>query len=130
MRTCFRNAPATALAAMNMPALDIARALRGEFDYVHLFVTSQASLDATFPTLVGHVRERGMLWVSWPKARQLDSDLTLPHVIRIGYQHGMVESTSLSVDTTWSALKFTHPKPGKTYNNRYGRLPDAAARQK
>lgn len=29
----------------------------------------------------------------------------------------------MSVDATWSALKLTHPKPGKTYRNSYGRLP-------
>jgi len=28
----------------------------------------------------------------------------------------------LSVDNTWSALRFTHPKPGKTYNNSHGTL--------
>ena len=37
----------------------------------------------------------------------------------------MVESTSLRVDDTWSALKFTHPKPGKTYRNSYGTLPES-----
>ena len=64
-----------------------------------------------------------MLWVSWPKGKQLGTDLALPHVIRIGYSHGLVESSCLSVDATWSALKFTHPKKGKTYNNSYGKLP-------
>jgi hypothetical protein len=29
----------------------------------------------------------------------------------------------LSVDRVWSALKFTHPKPGKRSANSYGRLP-------
>ncbi|GAB3529414.1 hypothetical protein GCM10027402_32720 [Arthrobacter monumenti] len=43
-------------------------------------------------------------------------------IIRIGYEHGLVESTALSVDSTWSAIKFTHPKPGKTYQNSYGTL--------
>lgn len=42
---------------------------------------------------------------------------------RIGYSHGLVESTTLSIDATWSAIKFTHPKPGKTYRNSYGQLP-------
>ena len=54
--------------------------------------------------------------------RQLGTDLTLPEVIRIGYNHGLVESTTVSVDTTWSAIKFTHPKPGKEYRNSYGQL--------
>jgi hypothetical protein len=46
-----------------------------------------------------------------------------PKVIEIGYNHGLVESKALSVDAPWSAIKFTHPKKGRAYNNGYGRLP-------
>lgn len=63
-----------------------------------------------------------MLWVSWPKAGQKGSDLTLTKVIEIGYNHGLVESKSISINNTWSALKFTHPKKGKIYHNSYGKL--------
>lgn len=63
-----------------------------------------------------------MLWVSWPKARQEDTDLTLPIVIKLGYEYGLVESTCLSINSIWSALKFTYPKAGKIYNNSYGKL--------
>src|ERR687894_285859 len=41
------------------------------------------------------------------------------------YIHGFVESKTLSVDATWSAMKFTYPKKGKVYNNSYGRLPSS-----
>jgi hypothetical protein len=54
--------------------------------------------------------------------RRRDPDLA-PNVIEIGYSHGLVESTGLSVDLTWSGLKFTRPKAGKIYNNSYGNLP-------
>ena len=53
----------------------------------------------------------------------MGTDLALPKVIEIGYNHGLVESRTLSVDDTWSAMKFTHPKKGKAYNNSYGQLP-------
>ena len=41
----------------------------------------------------------------------------------MGYRHGLVESKTLSVDATWSAIKFTYPVAGKVYSNRYGQLP-------
>ena len=63
-----------------------------------------------------------MLWVSWPKGGQLDSNLSLPKVIKIGYKFGLVESTCLRVNSIWSALKFTHPKKGKTYHNSHAKL--------
>lgn len=126
MRAFFQNAPASALRAMKFPELNASQTLRGEFDYLHLFTTSQAEMDKVFPELMRHLKQTGMLWVSWPKAKQLDTDLSLPHVIRIGYSHGLVESICLSVDSTWSGLKFTRPKPGKTYHNSHGQLPASA----
>jgi len=63
-----------------------------------------------------------MLWVSWPKGGQLNTDLTLEKVISIGYAFGLVESTALSINSIWSAIKFTHLKKGKVYKNSYGKL--------
>jgi hypothetical protein len=53
----------------------------------------QAGLEAAFPALRDHLKRTGMLWVSWPKGGQSGTDLSLPQVIRIGYSHGIVEST-------------------------------------
>jgi hypothetical protein len=41
-----------------------------------------------------------MLWVSWPKSKKLETDLAQPKVIEIGYNHGLVESKTLSMDAT------------------------------
>jgi hypothetical protein len=122
-RAIFVNAPEAARAAIDPPDLDVAAELTGEFDYIHLFARTQAELDGTFPRLKAHLKPTGMLWVSWPKGRRLGTDLALPKVIEIGYRHGLVESKTLSVDATWSAMKFTHPRKGKAYHNSYGRLP-------
>jgi hypothetical protein len=127
-RAYLLNAPASALDAMKLPSLNVSQSLRGQFDYLHLFTTSRTELDRLLPKLRRHLKATGMLWVSWPKARQLGTDLSLPGVIRIGYGHGLVESTTLSIDPTWSGLKFTHPKPGKVYKNSYGKLPAPAGR--
>ena len=124
-RALFVNAPESALKVMMLPSLEVSATLDGDFDYIHFFAVTQTEMDDMFPKLKAHLRATGMLWVSWPKSRKLGTDLTLPHVIRIGYSHGLVESTCLRVDDTWAALKFTHPKKGRVYNNRYGTLPRA-----
>lgn len=126
MRAYLLNAPPSAVEAMDLPVLRSIQTLRGEFDYMHIFTTQQADMETDFPRLARHLKKSGMLWVSWPKAKQLGTDLSLPQVIRIGYAHGLVESIALKVDITWSGLKFTHPKPGKQYQNSYGQLPGAA----
>ena len=124
-RAFFDNAPPSVLRAIDLPDLDVSDDLRGEFDYVHSFCVTQAEMTERFPKLKRHLKPTGVLWLSWPKGRKLDSDLSLPKVIEIGYSYGLVESTALRVDDTWSGLKFTHPKKGKVYNNKYGKLPDA-----
>jgi hypothetical protein len=122
-RAHFVNAPEIALKAMGLPSLDVSANLTGNFDFIHFFVMTQSEMDSRFPKLKAHLQPTGMLWVSWPKGRKLNTDLTLPQIIRIGYNHGLVESTALSINETWSALKFTHPKAGKVYKNSYGQLP-------
>jgi hypothetical protein len=95
---------------VDAPDLDLATELSGEFDYIHFFVKSGEVFNETFPKLKVHLSPRGMLWVSWHKNRQL------------GYNFGLVESKIISINATWSAIKFTHPKPGKAYQNSYGKL--------
>lgn len=121
-RAFLMNAPAEAIEAIALPQLEIATELTGDFDYMHLFVKTQHEFNNTFPRLKKHLKPTGMLWVSWPKNGKLGTDLKLTKVIELGYNFGLVESKSISIDDTWSALKFTHPKAGKVYANSYGQL--------
>jgi hypothetical protein len=121
-RVLFINAQSDAIEHMKLPKVEIAKSLEGEFDYLHLFVTSQVEFNEHFPKLKSCLKPNGMLWVSWPKGGKLGTDLTIKIIIKLGYDFGLVESTCLSINEIWSGLKFTHPKKGKVYNNSYGQL--------
>jgi hypothetical protein len=121
-RAYLVNAPTEAMEVIDLSRLDLATRLTGTFDYIHLFTKSQKEFDDRFPRLKSHLKPTGMLWVSWPKNRKLGTDLTLTKVIELGYNHGLVESKTISIDETWSAIKFTHPRQGKVYKNSYGKL--------
>jgi hypothetical protein len=118
----FLQAPKEAIDSIALPEIALRKQLSGKFDYIHLFVRTQNEQENFFPKLKEHLDSEGMLWVSWPKGGQLDTDLTLPRVIKTGYEFGLVESTCLSINEVWSALKFTHPKKGKVYNNSHATL--------
>jgi hypothetical protein len=122
MRAIFVNAPSDVLEALGSSGLNVASKLTGRFDYIHVFTKSHPELEDTFSRLKDHLKPNGMVWISWPKNRQLDTDLTMTKIIKIGYDHGLVESKCVSVDATWSGIKFTLPIHGKVYNNRYGQL--------
>lgn len=121
-KALFINAPDDALEAIQLPEIDSSEKVTGEFDYIHLFVKTQEEFRKQFPQLKPYLKLDGMLWVSWPKNKQLGTDLSITKVIEIGYESGLVESTALSVNAVWSAIKFTHPKKGKDYHNSYGEL--------
>ena len=118
----FVNAPDEVMQALNLTDIELTEQLSGEFDYIHLFVIRQIEQESIFPKLKAKLKLEGMLWVSWPKGGQLGTDLSLPKVIKVGYNFGLVESTCLSIDSVWSAIKFTHPKKGKIYNNSHAEL--------
>ena len=122
MRTILINPPGGFVDTIGLPDLDHQMRLTGKFDYIHLFTIRQTEFHKQFPKLKGHLKQTGMLWVSWPKAGQEQTDLKLTTVIKLGYDYGLVESKSISLDNFWSALKFTHPKQGQVYNNSYGKL--------
>jgi hypothetical protein len=121
-RAILVNAPAEAVEAIDPSGFDVSSKLTGMFDYIHLFTKSQENFNQMFPRLKAHLKPTGILWVSWPKNRKLGTDLTLTKVIELGYNHGLVESKTISINETWSAIKFTHPKQGKVYKNSYGKL--------
>lgn len=121
-RTYFAKAPKDAIQSMELPNIELKERLTGEFDYIHLFVKQQMEQTNIFQNLKDHLKLDGMLWVSWPKGGQLETDLSLPKVIKTGYEFGLVESTCLSINGVWSGLKFTHPKKGKAYNNSHATL--------
>ena len=121
-RAFLVNAPPDALRSIDPAQLKVATRLSGAFDYIHFFVKSQDGFNKEFPKLKAHLKPTGALWVSWPKNRKLGTDLTLTKVIELGYDHGLVESKTISIDETWSAIKFTHPVKGEVYKNSYGKL--------
>ena len=121
-RAIFIGETAEALKAIDAPTLNESKRLVGNFDFIHFFTIKQTALESKFPKLKAHLSEKGTLWISWPKGGQQKTDLNLKSVIGIGYSHGLVESKTLSINDTWSAIKFTHPKKGKVYKNSYGKL--------
>lgn len=123
-RALVAGAPPEVRASLGLEIADEGEA--AAYDHIHLFVTSRVEQRERMGALRGLLAPRGRLWLSWPKGGGLGTDLSLPSVIATGYDLGLVESTCLSIDATWSALRFTWPRPGVVYANSYGTLPGQA----
>ena len=60
-RLYFANSPADAVAAIDLPAVHIAKRLAGRFDHIILFTKTQRQLDARFPRLKRYLEANGKL---------------------------------------------------------------------
>ncbi len=83
----------------------------GAFDFIHLFVTDNASLARKLPKLEPRLADGGMLWVSWPKkTSKLFVDLTEDGIRKVCLPMGLVDVKVCAVDNDWSGLKLLRRK--------------------
>lgn len=87
----------------------------GEFDFGHAFVRSRAQLAQALETLDGHLHDKGMLWISWPKkAAKIPCDITEDSLRELALPRGLVDTKVCAVDATWSGLKLVRRLSART----------------
>lgn len=83
----------------------------GAFDFIHLFVSDNATLARKLPKLESRLADGGMLWVSWPKkTSKLFVDLTEDGIRKVCLPMGLVDVKVCAVDNDWSGLKLLRRK--------------------
>lgn len=87
----------------------------GTFDVVQAFTHDRAALDRLWPTALAATRPGGVLWICWPKqSAKLATDLDRDALWAAVHTHGWSGVTSVSVNATWSALRFRpHEEVGR-----------------
>ncbi len=87
--------------------VEVKERLIGEFDFIHLFVTHRSGFEKEFSRCQKHLKQTGMLWVSWPKkASRVPTDLDENLIRDFGLGTGLVDVKVCAVDDIWSGLKF------------------------
>jgi CheY-like chemotaxis protein len=94
-------------AVEDLPLGAILRAAsEGPCDLVLWFVKAREDVERNIVRTSRLARD-GDLWVLWPKRSSgLESDLTQPVVRRAGLDRGLVDYKVVSVDETWTGLRF------------------------
>jgi hypothetical protein len=78
-----------------------------DLDFVQLFVRNNAELEKLGGKAVDAIKHDGLLWVSYPKkSSNLSSDISRDTVWEIMKQWEVRPVTQISIDETWSALRF------------------------
>ncbi|HEY9006633.1 MAG TPA: DUF3052 domain-containing protein [Ohtaekwangia sp.] len=85
----------------------VQRSLKGEFDFIHLFVKDQQVFEKEFVKSKQHLKKTGMLWISWPKKSSKVPTTLDENIIReFGLEEGLVDVKVCAVNEVWSGLKF------------------------
>jgi ribosomal protein L12E/L44/L45/RPP1/RPP2 len=79
---------------------------RGPADIVLVYTRDRAALDRALPKATKRVAEGGVLWVAYPKAGQLGTDLNRDSLARVLQAAGLEPVAQIAVDEVWSALRF------------------------
>lgn len=85
----------------------VSREPDGEYDFVHLFVSSRAELDARAPAALRAVKYDGILWISYPKqSAKIKTDINRDSGWDVVFKAGLRPVTQVAIDEVWSALRF------------------------
>jgi hypothetical protein len=77
----------------------------GPFDFIQLFATQRNQLLGEGPALRQALKPGGILWVSYPKGKALQTDLNRGIVRTTLADAGLEVVTQVAIDDTWSALR-------------------------
>ncbi len=75
-------------------------------DLIQLFATKKTEMSALFRKAKPLLKEDGILWATYPKAGQMETDLKREVVWECGQTVGMHPVAQIAVDEIWSALRF------------------------
>jgi Protein of unknown function (DUF3052) len=85
----------------------ISSSARGRFDVVQAFVRTKADVDRRVPVVVKSLKPGGIIWLCWPKqSGHVATDLNRDVLFEQAARHGLRAVSNVSIDETWSALRF------------------------
>ena len=115
-RAAIINAPDGYIeAAQPFPAdVELATDLVGSFDWMQLFVKTQAELAQTIANVVAALKPAGTLWITFPKGTsKIQTDLTRDQGWDSLRSLDLKWINLISVDDTWSAFALRPYKSGE-----------------
>jgi hypothetical protein len=111
------NAPEGYLTELAPERVTFDYALDGQYDWIQVFVQSQAELVEWMPKVQAALKPVSLLWITFPKAAsKIQTDLTRDQ----GWDSvtGLKWVNLVSVDANWSAFSLRPPKPGEEIRQR------------
>lgn len=116
MRAAVIGAPAGYLAELDsLPAdVELKTALRGSFDWIQVFVKTQAELKEVAPQSIRALKPESLIWFSFPKGTsKIQTDLTRDRGWDVLRDCDLKWVALISVNSTWSAFAMRPYREGE-----------------
>lgn len=87
--------------------------IKGRYDYIQIFITSQGDLMENGQLLVNSIIGDGYLWICYPKGtskKYKKSDCNRDALREAIKQYGFEGVSLISIDSHWSAMRFRNSK--------------------
>jgi hypothetical protein len=76
-------------------------------DFVHLFIKNQSELNQYIDTALEAIKYDGLFWISYPKgSSKVQTDVNRDILWELLLEKGIRPVMQVSVDSTWSAIRF------------------------
>ena len=103
------NSPAGYLSSLSgiLEDVEVDQELDGEYDLIHAFFSHSSLLNSQIEVLKSVLGANGILWISYPKqSAKKDTDLNRDILRESLLNQGLKAVSQISIDDTWSALRF------------------------
>ena len=75
-------------------------------NFILTFYTSEDDLKKEITKLKKSLESNGLLWIAYPKAKKLETNLNRDILHKIAKQFGLDGVSLISLNETWSAMRF------------------------
>jgi hypothetical protein len=80
--------------------------LKTSYNFILAFYNKKADFEKEINTLKEALLENGLLWIAYPKAKALTTDLNRDILHEAAKQYGLDGVSLVSLNDTWSAMRF------------------------
>lgn len=102
---------------------------RGPADVVLAYIKNRAALDKHLPRATKRLASGGTLWLAYPKAGQLGTDLNRDSLARAVREKGLEPVGQIAIDDVWSALRFKRDAALSAARNARGAFAEKPAKK-
>lgn len=80
--------------------------MKRQYDFILACFTKKEDVEREIPEIKQSLKNTGLLWIAYPKAKALETDLNRDIIHQTLQKYTLDGVSLISLDNTWSAMRF------------------------